>query len=79
VSNLTPEACRAARAILQWTVRDLAEKAGIAFSTVHLVEKGANVREESKEKIVTALTAAGICLVSEGGTGAFLLARNELE
>jgi hypothetical protein len=51
----------------------MAEEAGIAFSTVHLLEKGDKVREESKEKIVIALSRAGVEIISSGGTGAFLV------
>lgn len=39
MANLTPEASRAARAILHWCVSELADEAGVAFTTVHRFEK----------------------------------------
>jgi transcriptional regulator with XRE-family HTH domain len=72
MAKLTPEACRAARAILKWSVRDLASQAGIAFSTVHLFEKGAAVREESKAKIIAAFAAELVEITNGEGTGARL-------
>lgn len=73
MANLTPEACRAARAILKWSVRELATHAGIAFSTVHLLEKGENVREDSKAKMVAAFAAHHVEITNGDGTGARLV------
>lgn len=73
MAELTPDACRAARALLKWSVRDLASAAGIAFSTVHLFEKGENVKEESKAKMVAAFTANKVEITNGKGTGARLL------
>ncbi|RWO24970.1 transcriptional regulator [Mesorhizobium sp.] len=72
MAQLTPEACRAARGILKWSVRDLAEHAGIAFSTVHLFEKGETVREDSKAKMVAAFAAKHVEITNGDGTGARL-------
>ena len=73
MANLTPEACRAARALLKWSMRDLASNAGIALSTAHLFEKGDAVREDSKVKIVAAFTAHQVEITNGDGTGARLL------
>lgn len=72
MAQLTPEACRAARGILKWSVRDLAEHAAIAFSTVHLFEKGETVREDSKAKMVAAFAAKHVEITNGDGTGARL-------
>ena len=72
-ADLTPEACRAARAILKWSVRDLAANAGIAFSTVHLLERGENVRDDSKAKMVAAFAAHRVEITNGNGTGARLV------
>ena len=72
MAKLTPEACRAARAILKWSVRDLGGHAEIAFSTVHLFEKGETVREESKAKMVAAFAAERVEITNDEGTGARL-------
>lgn len=37
---LTKEQCRAARAFLDWGIRDLAEAAGISATTVNTFEQG---------------------------------------
>lgn len=70
---LTPEANRAARGILKWSVRDLAEKAGIAFTTVHRFENTGQATETTKAKIIAAYTAEGVEIIDDGGTGAMLV------
>ena len=72
MTRLTPEACRAGRAILKWSVRDLAEQAGIAFSTVHLLERGESVREDTRAKIAAAFAAHDVEIIDADGTGAIL-------
>ena len=37
---LTPECCRAGRALLDWSLKDLAEKSGVAFTTISQFENG---------------------------------------
>jgi len=69
---LTPEANRAARAILKWSVRELADKAGIAFSTVHRFESTGNATEATKEKIKAAYAAHGVEITNGDYTGARL-------
>lgn len=71
--ELTPEANRAARAILKWSVRDLAEKAGIAFSTVHRFEQTGTASETTRQKIVAAFAANRVEITNGNGTGARLL------
>lgn len=72
MSKLTPEANRAARAILRWSVRDLAENAGIAFSTVHLFEKSGTASETTIEKIKAAYSRHNVEITNGEGTGARL-------
>lgn len=69
---LTPAANRAARAILKWSVRDLAEKAGIAFTTVNRFELSGTATETTKGKIIAAYRAEGVEIIDQGGTGAML-------
>ena len=71
---LTPEALRAARGLLGWGVRDLAAKAGVAWTTVNQFENGRALRPTSACKIVAALEAEGIELVADDArTGALLV------
>lgn len=73
MAKLTPEANRAARAILRWSVRDLAEQAGIAFSTVHLFEKTGRVSDAIAAKIIAAYGRHGVEITNSDGTGARLV------
>lgn len=70
--KLTPEANRAARAILKWSVRDLAENAGIAFTTVHRFETTGIASETTKEKIRDAYSKHSVEITNGDGTGARL-------
>ncbi len=73
MAKLTPEACRAGRALLKWGVRDLAREAGLGMVTVVQFEGG----REPRESTVTAITAAfernGVEITNGTGTGAKLL------
>ncbi|WP_457584673.1 transcriptional regulator [Ensifer canadensis] len=73
MAELTPEANRAARAILKWSVRDLAEKAGIAFSTVHRFESTGSATASTKEKIKAAFAEHDVEITNGDYTGARLL------
>ena len=64
--SLTPELCRAGRALLAWTQRDLAERARTAVSTIADFERGARSPvANSSEAIEAALRAGGVGF--EGG------------
>lgn len=77
MAELTPEANRAARAILKWSVRDLADNAGIAFSTVHRFESTGTATESTKEKIKAAYAAHNVEIINGDGTGARLLLQED--
>lgn len=64
---LTPEMSRAARALLNWTVDELASAAGLAAATVKRFEAGGIVRLGSVEAILQAVQSAGIELIAAGG------------
>jgi len=71
----TPEAIRAARALLGWGVRDLAAAAGVSWTTVSRYETGASasMHRISAEKVLAALTAAGVQVIdAPDRTGAVL-------
>lgn len=73
MAALTPEACRAARALLKWGVRDLAEKADLSPTTVAMVEGGKPHASDTAAAIVAAFAAAGVEITNGDGTGARLL------
>ena len=71
--KLTPEATRAARGILKWSMAELAENAGVAISTVLLLEKGNPIRPSTAEKIISAFAVHNVEITNGDGTGARLL------
>lgn len=73
MANLTPEANRAARAILKWSVRELAAEAGVAFTTVHRFETTGIATDTTKAKLVAAYAARSVEITNGDGTGARLL------
>jgi hypothetical protein len=72
MAELTPEANRAARAILKWSVRELADHAGIAFSTVHRFETTGLATDTTKDKIKAAYAAHDVEITNGDYTGARL-------
>jgi hypothetical protein len=75
--TLTPELCRAGRALLTWTQRDLADRAQTAVSTIADFERGARSPiANSVEALETALKDGGVLFgggraVLAGGSGGF--------
>ncbi len=64
---LTPEMCRAARALLNWKAHQLATAAGLGLTTVKRFETGGIVRPGSVKAMRQALQAAGIEFIAAGG------------
>jgi transcriptional regulator with XRE-family HTH domain len=72
---------RAARAILRWTVRDLATFSGLSFPTVNRLEQDDGVplgRSQTLSDIQKALEAAGIEFIGtpDDGPGVRVRTRN---
>lgn len=68
--NLLANQLRAARAWLNWSREDLAEKAGVVANTIAAIEKGDGSSEPNARtmaKIVSAIEAAGVEFTDEGG------------
>lgn len=63
---LTPEMCRAGRALLKWEVHELAAAAELAEGTVRRFEAGGVVKRQTVEALLQALDAAGIELIAAG-------------
>lgn len=66
---VTSAQCRAARGLLNWTVRELAEKSGVHRNTVTRIETEATAPGHALSAIRTALEAAGVIFVEENGEG----------
>ena len=65
---LTPEMCRAARALLRWEARQLAAAAGLDTATVERFEEGGMVQPASVEEMLETLRGAGLEFIPAGGT-----------
>jgi ribosome-binding protein aMBF1 (putative translation factor) len=66
---LTREQLRMARAALNWSVRDLAAKAGVAANTVSRYENGSDAYGETLLKLQRTLETAGLIFLDENGDG----------
>lgn len=68
--TLAPAQCRAARALLNWTQQQLAERAHVARATVRDFENERHrLHESTRTLIVAAFIAAGIGFLFEPGLG----------
>lgn len=71
-TKLTGPACRAARALLQWSTQDLAREAAVSPTTVNAIESGKEFRPSSARKIVEAFATYNVEITNGDGTGARL-------
>jgi transcriptional regulator with XRE-family HTH domain len=61
IPDMTPDLCRAARALLKWSQRDLATRAGVAQQTVTHFEQGKrSLYERTIRDLREALEAGGV-------------------
>jgi transcriptional regulator with XRE-family HTH domain len=66
---ITREQLKMARAALNWTVRDLAEKSGIALNTISRYENGTDAYNETLMKLRRTLESAGVIFIDGNGEG----------
>lgn len=66
---VTSAQIRAARALLNWTVRDLADKSGVHRNTITRSETDATGPGHATAAIRAALEAAGVVFLLENGNG----------
>ncbi|MCA8927607.1 MAG: helix-turn-helix transcriptional regulator [Alphaproteobacteria bacterium] len=66
---VTSAQIRAARGLLAWTVRDLAEKAGVHRNTVTRIETEATSPGHALASIRAALEAGGVVFLDANGNG----------
>jgi transcriptional regulator with XRE-family HTH domain len=66
---VTSAQLRAARSLLNWTVRDLAEKAGVHRNTITRAETEATGQGHAVAQMVRTLESAGVIFVEENGEG----------
>ena len=66
-TRITPAQCRAARALLDWSIKMAANQAGISMNTIGHFERGNGMMTDgNKRHLVAALTAAGIVFIPNG-------------
>ena len=64
---VTSAQLRAGRSLLNWTVRDLAERAGVHRNTITRAETGAAGYGPAVTKVVATLEAAGVKFTGKAG------------
>ncbi len=67
---ISSEQCRAARALLNWTQGDLAERVSISAVSIRAFEKGGEMRDANRKLLALTFEQAGIVLIPENGGGA---------
>ena len=67
---MTPEQCRAARGLLDWTQADLAREAAVGIVTIRQLEAGVgSPRRATLQVVRQALEAAGVQFIDANGGG----------
>ncbi|MCB5176456.1 MULTISPECIES: helix-turn-helix transcriptional regulator [Microvirga] len=67
---LSPEQCRAARGLLDWTQEELAGNAGVSRSTIRDFENGRHcLHPGTAAQVVAALESGGALLIPSGEAG----------
>lgn len=66
---ITREQLRMARAAMNWSVRDLAKRAGVAANTVSRFENGSDAYGETLAKFQRVLERAGVIFLDANGEG----------
>jgi len=67
---ISPEQCRAARALLNWTQAELAERVSISAVSIRAFEKGGEMRDSNLKLLRMTFEAAGVTFIPENGGGA---------
>ena len=71
MSPITPRQIRAARAMLNWSMTDLARAAGVSISTVKRFEDGSvqNVSDHAAARLQDAAETEGVRFLADDGNG----------
>ncbi|QDY69814.1 helix-turn-helix domain-containing protein [Qingshengfaniella alkalisoli] len=73
IPKVSVEQVKAARALLRWSQKDLAERSGVSLPTVKRLEAGTGPiggRDDTEAALRGALEAAGATFIPENGGGA---------
>lgn len=66
MNELTAAACRAARALLRWGVRDLGEASGVSYASISQFENGRAMRSANRARLAAALEREGVEILPDG-------------
>lgn len=72
MADLTGAACRAGRALLKWSMRDLADASSVSLPTLLKLENDGRVSDETADKIRAAFARHQVEITNGDGTGARL-------
>lgn len=72
---VTAKQCKAARAVLGWTHKTLADRATVGSATVYRLENGENIRPAQTQSIARAIEAEGIDISPDGNSIAWSKAK----
>jgi len=62
--------CRAARALLNWTQDELAQRVSVSAVSIRAFEKGGEMRDSNRKLLQLAFEAAGVQFIPQNGGGA---------
>ncbi|HEX6859558.1 MAG TPA: hypothetical protein VF138_05075 [Caulobacteraceae bacterium] len=65
---LTADACRAARAILRWSIADLVREAHVSPNSIQKIEQDEPVRPATADRIVRTFDENGIAVLPSGAS-----------
>lgn len=71
--KLTPEASRAARALLNLTTHELGARIGVSPTTINALETGRGVRPSTEAKILDGFASLGVEILNGDAPGARLV------
>ena len=77
-AKLTPEAMRAARALLSLTTQQIAPKLGVSPTTLNQLEQGNGVRASTEARIVNALETLGVEILNGDAPGARMIPKGDV-
>ncbi len=78
---ITAEQIRAARALLRWSARDLADRSGIGFRTIQRFESESGIPGSRSKNLMTirkVLEDAGVVFIDQNGGGPGVRLRDPL-
>ena len=69
-NDMTPEQCRAARALLGWSQSDLAKRSKVSISAIRNFERGMTMPVVNNlDALKRAVEAGGVVLINDGKLG----------